>query len=84
MAFGDWFEPRNEREARASQHPFAPGAIARSRRARRSLKVSLQIAVIYLASVVIVCGLAGLAWQELSNTDFTPVADFVLALVPNI
>ena len=77
-------EPRNEREARAAQHPFAPGVIARTRRAGRSLKVSLQIAAIYLFLVVIVFGLAGLAWQELSNTDFTPVADFVLALVPNI
>lgn len=75
-------EPRNEREAREAQHPFAPGVIARSRRPRRSLKVSLQIAAIYLASVVIVCGLAGIAWQELSNTDFTPVVNFILAIVP--
>lgn len=75
-------EPRNEREASAAQHPFAPGVIARSRRARRSLKVSLQIAAIYLASVVIVCGLAGIAWQEINNTDFTPVVNFILALVP--
>jgi len=77
-------EPRNEREARASQHPFAPGVIARSRRARRSLKVSLQIAVIYLALVVIVCGLAGIAWQYMSTVDLRPVAEFVLSLVPNI
>ena len=77
-------EPRNEREASASLHPFAPGVIARSRRARRSLKVSLQIAAIYVSSVVIVFGLAGLVWQEIGNTDFTPAVNFVLALVPNI
>lgn len=76
--------PRNEREASAAQHPFAPGVIARSRRPRRSLKVSAQIVAIYLSLVVIVCGLAGIAWQEINNTDFTPVANFILAIVPNI
>ena len=75
-------EPRNEREASAAQHPFAPGVIACSRRAKRSWVVSAQIAAIYASSVVIVCGLAGIAWQELSNTDFTPVVNFILAIVP--
>jgi len=67
-----------------TKHPFAPGVVTRRHRQRRSLIVGAQIATIYLSSVVIVCGLAGIAWQYLSTVDLRPVAEFVLALVPNI
>ena len=67
-----------------TKHPFAPGVITRRQRQRRSWFVSAQIAVIYAASIVIAAGIVGVAWQEVSQFDFTPAANFVLALVPNI